>query len=230
MSARSLGIAVLLHALMIGVALQQWAEPRHVQPEAVLAVATEVQAASSLPEPQSPPAVASAWPAPEVELPGDLPPPDREMIHEPEPGPVEEPQPEFMETIAPPPVRAPLVESGLMPPADTPAAAESVPVAAAPAPRATRIEGFPAPDVPPRILDPEWPRVVRERFRGTIEVKVVVGVDGTALRVEVVDGTGNPDWDGKLESAFRRARYIPGMHRHAVLICSHNFRVHFRRP
>lgn len=243
MSARSLGIALLLHALLIGVALQQLSEPRQVQPESVLAVATEIHAATSLPQPQSSPALPRAWPAPELELPGEVPAPDREFETETEPQPAHEPEPQLMdvsEAEAPPVPRTP-AETHWQPREPIPEVAEVMEPAEPqplpsdsagkpkPSPRSGVLQGFPNPDTPPRILNPRWPRTVRDNFTGTVQIRVVVGMDGRAMRVELLEGTGNETWDERLLKIFQEADYIPGVHQGMVLITSHVFRVHFKR-
>lgn len=240
MSPRSFGIAILLHACLIGVALQQLRKPEPVKPHAAMSVTANVQAPSAMPQPQSSPAPNRAWPAPELELPGVVPAPDLEIVPEHEPEPVYEPQPEIHETSQPEtrqPVtqadwklREPAVDQTVVQPVSE-SADETTTTVGKPsdAPRRGKLEGFANPDAPPRILDPSWPLAVRERFDGTVKVKVVVGADGNALRVELVQGTGNNTWDAKMLETFKEANYAPGMHNGMVLITSHTFRVHFRR-
>lgn len=241
MSARSLGIAILLHAIIIGVAFQQTRPDKPVQPQAVMSVAIDLQPSPSVPQQQSSPALTRAWPVPELELPGVVPAPDREIIPEPEPEPVFEPDPEFTET--PEPSRREPVTKSDWPPrkdpsetepteqkkSDEPTAKETTSGKTGAKPKPGKLEGFPNPDTPPRILDPDWPRSVRRNFDGTVEVKVVVGTDGRAIRVEIQKGTGNKSWDDDLRDAFKEADYAPGVHHGTVLITSHVFRIHFKR-
>jgi len=242
MSPRSFGIAVLLHACLIGMALQQLGEPEHVRPQAVMSVTASVQVPSSMPQPQRSPAQARAWPVPELELPGDVPAPDQEIDPTPEPEPLQEPQPEFTEAPEPENHR-PVIKRDWTPrtdvtePVDAPAervsqvSDENVTTTGKEGdrPRSGEFEGFPSPDNPPRILNPDWPESVRERYTGSIQVKVVVGTNGRALRVELVEGTRNKTWDDRMLETFKNADYIPGVHNGMVLITSHIFRVHFRR-
>ena len=241
MSARSLGIAVLLHAIIIGVAFQQMRPARPVQPQAVLSVATDLQPSASVLQRQSSPALARAWPAPELELPGVVPAPDREVIPDQEPDPVYEPDPEFIETAESTrrepetkvdwPLRKEPTETERVEQQKTgePSAKETSSGRTGTRPTTGKLEGFSNPDTPPRILNPDWPRSVRRNFDGTVEVKVVVGTNGRAMRVEIQKSTGSQSWDNDLRDAFKEADYAPGMHNGMVLITCHTFRVHFRR-
>ncbi|MBZ0138052.1 MAG: TonB family protein [Planctomycetes bacterium] len=221
-------------------AMQQLTDPKLVEPLAAISVTADIQAPSSQPQPQNSPAPHRAWPAPDLELPGKIPAPDQEFVPEPEPKPVYEPLPEFTERELPE-TRQPVIKANWKPrrepPVEQPTTApisdseEDITTegVAAKRPSAGEIDGFPNPDSPPRILKPAWPRSVRENFDGAVSVKVVVGADGNALRVELIEGTGNNTWDTRLLETFNQADYTPGMHNGMVLITSHTFRIHFRR-
>ena len=86
-----------------------------------------------------------------------------------------------------------------------------------------------SPHIPPQLLEPKWPRRVRERFTGRVVVEVVVGLDGKAREARVVEGTGHDAWDEDLLKVFRKARYSVGMHLNQPVVSRHRFRVTFRR-
>jgi TonB family protein len=86
-----------------------------------------------------------------------------------------------------------------------------------------------SPDQPPRIIDPQWPRSVRRRFTGSVVVDVSVTADGRATDVEVIEGTGNADFDEALSETFAESRYVPASTSGVPVACTHRFRVTFRR-
>lgn len=187
--------------------------------------------------------------APEVEA-SDL--PEAESPREPElPEPRPEPAPEPPEEFIEPPEETlpdirPVPETRLTRPPEEPEAeeapaeepveeepveepveeaAESEPTAS----RAPKPGDVPEADEPPRLLSPDWPREIRRRFTGQVLVAVVVSPAGSALSVEVIEGTGNADWDESLRETFRGSVYIPGRTQGAPVVCTHQFRITFRR-
>jgi TonB family protein len=86
----------------------------------------------------------------------------------------------------------------------------------------------PAAQQPPRIIRPQWPRVIRKGFTGRVLIEVQIASDGRAVRATLIEGTGNAAWDRALRETFEQARYIPGFTNGMPAACTHRFRVTFR--
>lgn len=89
--------------------------------------------------------------------------------------------------------------------------------------------GIPGADDPPRLLNRNWPDLLRQGFEGQVLVKVVVAPQGHAVSVKILDGTGNANWDKQLTRMFRLSPYAPGRINGQPILCKHNFRITFKR-
>lgn len=87
----------------------------------------------------------------------------------------------------------------------------------------------PGADEPPRLLNRNWPKLIREGYEGQVLVGVVVAPEGHAISVEILEGTGNARWDDRLKGLFRYSAYAPGRTAGRAVMCSHRFRITFRR-
>jgi len=238
MKLKHLGIALLLHAGAIGLAFWQLT-PRRVQETHQPAVVSAGLRVFEQQQAQPEDAFTPPQPAPEqpVEEPGELPPPTEILL------PPEEPQPEPerprplapVEPTLPEPERSPQPSRFPRPqPAPQPSpsqpTAETQPVAAE-SPAASRASSGPvtAPETPPRILNPDWPLLVRKGFTGRVVIDVVVRLDGRAHDIEVIEGTGRAEWDQALVDTFRNANYLPGYLNGQPVICKHRYSITFRK-
>ncbi|MCG3184942.1 MAG: hypothetical protein ICCCNLDF_03111 [Planctomycetes bacterium] len=231
MKFQHLGIALLLHAGAIGLAFWQLT-PRRVQETHQPAV---VSAGIRVFEQQAQPdeAFTPPSPAPEqpVEGPGELPPPTEILLppEEPQPEP-EPPQPLTpVEETLPAPERS--RQPSLFPRPQRAKPPAEPPPAAAESPATTRASSGPvtAPETPPRILNPDWPLLVRKGFTGRVVIDVVVRLDGRAYEIEVIEGTGRAEWDQALVDTFRNANYLPGYLNGQPVICKHRYSITFRK-
>lgn len=166
--------------------------------------------------PASPPAATQApahpiepWPRHQV-----LPPRPPVVRSQPMPHPVPQP-PQAAPAPAPTPARAP--------PAP---AAPAAPATAAPAPAAAHspaATAAPAAPPPPRIElpvsdadylqnpQPEWPRRSQELGEhGVVLLRVLIGVDGRAHKVEIVRSSSYPRLDRAARDAVLQWRFVPG--------------------
>ena len=231
MKFQHLGIALLLHAGAIGLAFWQLT-PRRVQEThqpAVVSAGIRVFEQQAQPEEAfTPPSPAPEQP---VEGPGELPPPTEILLppEEPQPEP-EPPQPLTpIEESLPAPERSP--QPSLFPRPQRAKTPAEPPPAAAESPATARGSSGPvtAPETPPRILNPEWPLLVRKGFTGRVVIDVVVRLDGRAYEIEVIEGTGRAEWDQALVDTFRNANYLPGYLNGQPVICKHRYSITFRK-
>ncbi len=219
MSPRSIGTALLLHALMLGVLAQGVPPSAPSMPGA--GVVQAMLNVSSAP-PSGSPARAAPLPAPQP--------------------PVPEPEPEFLPDtglLVPRPPAEPVFEPPtertdthvLADPArDVAAAALHFPAqpSSDEQPAAAGDDGPASPDTPPLLLEPEWPRTVRLRYRGAVMVEVEVSEHGKALSAEVLQGTGDAGWDAAMRESFLTATYAPATADGKPVASRHRFRVTFR--
>lgn len=232
MKLKHLGIALLLHAGAIGLAFWQLT-PRRVQETHQPAVVSAGLRVFEQQQAQPEEVFTPPQPAPEqpVEGPGELPPPTEILLppEEPQPEP-EPPQPlTQLEETLPAPERS--RQPSLFPrPQRAKPPAEPQPVATE-SPAATRASSGPvtAPETPPRILNPDWPLLVRKGFTGRVVIDVVVRLDGRAYDIEVIEGTGRAEWDKALVDTFRNANYLPGYLNGQPVICKHRYSITFRK-
>lgn len=231
MKFQHLGIALLLHAGAIGLAFWQLT-PRRVQEThqpAVVSAGIRVFEQQVQPEEAfTPPSPAPEQP---VEGPGELPPPTEILLppEEPQPEP-EPPQPLTpTEETLPAPERSP--QPSLFPRPRRAKPPAEPPPAAAESPATARASSGPvtAPETPPRILNPDWPLLVRKGFTGRVVIDVVVRLDGRAYEIEVIEGTGRAEWDQALVDTFRNANYLPGYLNGQPVICKHRYSITFRK-
>jgi TonB family protein len=227
MKAGNLGIALLLHAGAIGLALWQLEPPRLSEPQAPAVISAGVRVFEQSPEPEQPFTPPQAAPAQPIEQPEEEPAPTDILLpaEEPEPEPVL-PQPLAPETALPEPDRTP--QPSLFP-RQQPAADPRPPAVETPALPRPVSGPVTAPETPPRILKPEWPLLVRKGFTGRVVIEVVVRLDGRAYDIEVIEGTGRADWDNALVEAFRTASYLPGFQNGQPVICKHRYSITFRK-
>lgn len=231
MKLQHLGIALLLHAGAIGLAFWQLT-PRRVQEThqpAVVSAGIRVFEQQAQPEEAfTPPSPAPEQP---VEGPGELPPPTEILLPPEEP----QPEPEPPQPLTPVEETLPAPERSRQPslfprPQRAKPPAEPQPVATE-SPATTRASSGPvtAPETPPRILNPEWPLLVRKGFTGRVVIDVVVRLDGRAYEIEVIEGTGRAEWDQALVDTFRNANYLPGYLNGQPVICKHRYSITFRK-
>jgi protein TonB len=234
MTPRSFGTAVLLHAFALAILAQGIVVPRgNALPTGTVGVSLSKAIAHDHldrppeleQEPLSQPEAHTSELIERLETPlvVELPP------LPPEPEPPEEVK-QRIETLPSPPPR----RSGRLPTRASPVhpATEEAPTAQearpAPAPAGGDNQEI-SPDQKPRIIDPQWPRSVRRRFTGSVVVDVSVTADGRATDVEMVEGTGNADFDEALCETFADTRYIPASAGGVPVACKHRFRVTIRR-
>ncbi|MCC6466037.1 MAG: TonB family protein [Planctomycetes bacterium] len=243
MTPRSFGTALLLHALTVGLLVQAVPSPFGADTGSVLpALAIAAERTVALPaEPATERAPDALPPAPQV-LPLADPP---ALLSEPDLGSVPQVAVE-PDAVAPPPpltvaqppaeprarAASPLVTRAAPAPKTAPVAEPAPDAPAAAPPRqapAAAAAGPGIPDTPPALVQPSWPRSVRNGFTGTVIACVRVDATGHACSVELVQGTGRASMDEALREAFLGADYRPATRAGVPAACTHTFRVHFRR-
>jgi len=241
------GMAVLIHAGIIGSAWWVVERPQIRDIQLTTLVTSEVQNLESTnPDPnQSPKPEGAAWPELHQAAPGSVPVPTEVILPEPEPQP--EPEPPAREIAQPEgslgsPTRNEASQAEFRKSHETAETPPDTPIAGQPgaegeSSESTTPAGGPkstnqvieSPDMPPRIISPDWPRSVRKRFNGSVLVEVVVMANGKASAVKMIEGTGQDDWDAKLVEVFEEAVYVPGMFKGMPVHSRHRFRVKFRQ-
>jgi protein TonB len=165
-----------------------------VQPEPRRAVQVELIAASPAPEPPKPAA----------------PPRAPARLRHAAPQPVESPPPAPVAAQAPP--SEPIDSASAITLAAAPAPAVSPPVV-----HVAAVTAAPLPVIPPRYdaayLDnpaPAYPALARrQREEGRVLLRVLVGADGRAERVEIATSSGFERLDRAAQEAVRRWRFVP---------------------
>jgi protein TonB len=159
-----------------------------------MVVSESVEAPPPAPEPEAPKPEPAPKPLPRVAKREPIPPP---------------PEPKPVTTNAPatePAPAAPAVAQS----APAPAKASTI-AAAPPTPPATKIE---LPSASAAYLDnpaPEYPRLSRRlNEQGTVVLRVLIGIDGTAAQAEVAKSSGFERLDHAALQAVRRWKYRPG--------------------
>ena len=247
-------IALALHAGGIGAACYVINQPVVREIELASVISSDVR---KLPSQQLDPDESmseAAWPTTEQAASPQFPAPPEVYLPEAEPEPKPEPEPPKTEikptetTLNEPsreswsPLRSrtpdepssnPPEESPTPSPTDTETSPSKQPVKESNTQREPSPRGEPGvienPEVAPRILSPDWPRVVRKRFSGSVLVDVTVGANGKATEVKLIEGTGRDDWDEDLIEVFEEASYAPGLLMGMPVPCRHRFRVTFRQ-
>ncbi|MCF6227316.1 MAG: TonB family protein [Planctomycetes bacterium] len=83
-------------------------------------------------------------------------------------------------------------------------------------------------EVPPRMLEQNWPRVIEDRFKGSITVVVKVNQYGHATSVNIIKGTGRDGWDRELKRTFLKSAYAPATRNGKPANGSLRFRMKFK--
>ncbi len=136
---------------------------------------------------------------------------------------------------APPPRPRPVVAAKpRLDPVPMPLAAKPPPAAAASAPQIAAITGNDAPaDRAARPAagnpPPRYPRVARRRgLQGRLVLRVSIGADGTAGRIEVIESSGHPVLDASALKAVAGWRFTPARQEGAPVTSRIDIPVSFR--
>lgn len=214
----ALGITLLCHALVFGLIFQLAERPVEIPPTSRMMVAL-IEA----PIETAPPAQEEPQPIPEPPAPEPEPPPP-----EPKPEPKPQPKPTPKAKAKPKPVPKPvpvLTESATALTSEESSSernseetVERAPAPPpAPAPRASNSSANPGPQVTAARFDaaylnnpaPKYPAVSRRlREEGQVMLRVLVGIDGQALRVDLHASSGSERLDKAAQEAVTRWRFV----------------------
>lgn len=153
-----------------------------------------------------------------------------EPVTEPEPDSPEIPPEPVDATRDPAPTPKPLRHPEQLPPTPEPVPQSDATVPVAPsAPAQSGPLDSSLCDRAPLLARVDWPRNVRRMFEGTVEIRVEVDRHGKAVRVDLLRGTGQQNWDQALLEAMRGAVYLPAVKDHHPVPSRHTFRIEFAR-